>query len=50
MYERPSVEVLQDIDNPTKLGWWVNDKELTHAYGFINLSSDNHDFHTLEAS
>ena len=50
MYERPSVEVLQDIGNPTKLGWWVNDKELTHAYCFINLSSDNHDFHTLEAS
>ena len=50
MYERPSVEVLQDIDNPTKLGWWVNSKELTHAYCFINLSSDNKDFHTLESS
>lgn len=50
MYGRPSVEVLQDIDNPSKLGWWVNDRELTHAYAFINLSSDNHDFHTLEAS
>lgn len=50
MYGRPSVEVLQDIDNPTKLGWWVNERELTHAYCYINLSSDNHDFHTLEAS
>lgn len=50
MYGRPSVEVLQDIDNPSKLGWWVNDRELTHAYCFINLSSDNHDFHTLEAN
>lgn len=50
MYGRPSVEVLQDIDNPSKLGWWVNERELTHAYCYINLSSDNHDFHTLEAS
>lgn len=50
MVAKQSVEILQDADNPSKLGWWVNQHELTHLYAYINLSSDNKHFWTLQPS